>query len=204
VTFYADKPVSGPIGTVALGVAGTADLTTSFNAEDSPVSITATYNGDSNYNTSSTSAGYSQNVNKANTTVAITGDTPDPSVVGQAYVVSGTVTPANTTGTHTTTGTVQVSDGTDTCTDTTLVWNASGYWDWSCSLTSMSDGASKTITATYSGDSNYDAPATVIEREPLGDRTERDIHRHSQRGFARRGDTNRDGHFLQRICRRRQ
>jgi hypothetical protein len=91
VTFYADKPVSGPIGTVALGGAGTADLMTSFNAEDNPVSITATYNGDSNYNTSSTSAGYSQNVNKANTTVAITGDTPDPSVVGQAYVVSGTV-----------------------------------------------------------------------------------------------------------------
>jgi hypothetical protein len=94
-------------------------------------------------------------VNQATTTVTITGDAlGTATVVGESYTVSGRVTPVNTTGTHTNTGTVEVSDATDTCTDTTLSWNVSGYWEWSCNLISTTEG-SKTLTATYSGDSNY-------------------------------------------------
>ena len=101
--------------------------------------LTAEYvdddDADVNYNTASTTA--SHTVNKANTIAAITSDLTTATVVGESYTVSGTVTPAYGWDSASTTGTVQVSDGTDTCTDTTLTWDTSNdRWDWSCSLTS--------------------------------------------------------------------
>jgi hypothetical protein len=129
--------------------------------------ITATYFGDANYEDDTTLVGdaageqpVAHTVDPASTTTVITSDLSAATVVGEAYTVSGKVTPANTTGTHTTTGTVEVSDVTDTCTDTTLVWNAAGYWDWSCNLISTTAG-SKTITAEYSGDTNYSGDKTL-------------------------------------------
>ena len=76
------------------------------------------------------------------TTTTIIADTPDPSVIGQAVVVTYTVT--STGGTPT--GNVTVSDGTINCTGTV----AAG----TCTLTPTTAGA-KTLTATYAGDANY-------------------------------------------------
>ncbi len=83
---------------------------------------------------------------------AITGDTPDPSLVGENYLVTFTVVAA--TGSGTPTGNVTVSDGTDTCTATVAVG--------SCILASATPGA-KTLVATYAGDGNFGPSASVGE-----------------------------------------
>jgi hypothetical protein len=114
--------------------------------------LTATYNGDANFNASPASSGVAHTVNKADTTATITADTPDPSVVGQNYAVTASVA-ANSPGGGTPTGTITVSDGTNTCTITLPAA--------SCNLPSTSAGA-KTLTATYNGDTNFNAsPASA-------------------------------------------
>jgi hypothetical protein len=133
-------------GTVA---AGSCSLTfTSAGAK----TLTATYAGDSNFS-GSTSASVSHQVDKADTTTTITSDTPDPSTVGQAVTVSYTVV-ANAPGAGTPTGNVTVSDGTDSCTGTV----AAGQ----CTITFTSAGP-KTLTATYSGDSNFNGSVSATE-----------------------------------------
>jgi large repetitive protein len=130
-------------GTVA---AGTCNIV--FTSAGSK-SITATYQGDANYNASPASAGASHTVNKANTTAAITSDSPDPSVVGQPVVINFTVA-VTSPGAGTPTGNVMVSDGTDSCTATV----AAG----TCSITFNTAGP-RTLTATYQGDANFNASA---------------------------------------------
>jgi Ca2+-binding RTX toxin-like protein len=133
-------------GTVA---AGSCSLTfTSAGAK----TLTATYAGDSNFS-GSTSASVSHQVDKADTTTTMTSDTPDPSTVGQAVTVSYTVV-ANAPGAGTPTGNVTVSDGTDSCTGTV----AAGQ----CTITFTSAGP-KTLTATYSGDSNFNGSVSATE-----------------------------------------
>jgi len=83
------------------------------------------------------------NITPAPTTTAITSDTPDPTVVGQGYTVAFGVT--STGGTPT--GTVTVTDGTETCV-------AAAAATSSCVLASSTAGA-KSLSATYSGDANF-------------------------------------------------
>src|SRR5207248_418038 len=148
-TVAATAPGSGtPTGTVTL-----SDGTQSCNATVAVGScgitftssggrtVTATYAGNANF-AGSTSAGVAHAVGAAATTTAITGDTPDPSTVGQAVTVTFTVT--STGGAPT--GNVTVSDGTVNCVGTV----AAG----TCALTPTSAGA-KTLTATYAGDGNF-------------------------------------------------
>ncbi|MBK9711279.1 MAG: Ig-like domain repeat protein [Kouleothrix sp.] len=103
--------------------------------------LTATYAGDANYNSSS-SAGAPHNVISPATTTTITADTPDPSVVGQSVTINYTVTAAGGTPS----GNVTVSDGTQSCTGTV----AAGQ----CSIAFASIGA-RTLTATYLGDGTF-------------------------------------------------
>ena len=89
------------------------------------------------------------------TVTSITSDLSTATVVNQPYSVSVLVTGTNPTGT------VTVSDGSATCSPAITLSSGTG----SCSLTSTSAG-SKTITATYSGDTNSSgssgtAPHTV-------------------------------------------
>src|SRR4029453_2664544 len=94
-------------GTVA---AGQCSLTfTSAGAK----SLTATYAGDANFNSSS-SAAEPHTVNKADTTTTISSDNPDPSLVGQAVTVQYSVA-VNPPGAGTPTGNVTVSDGSVSC-----------------------------------------------------------------------------------------
>jgi hypothetical protein len=77
------------------------------------------------------------------TTTTISDDTPDPSLTGQGYLVSVTVQAASTSPT----GTVNVSDGTDSCV-ATLVAAVAPNSTGSCTLASSTSG-SKTLTANY-------------------------------------------------------
>jgi hypothetical protein len=127
------------IGTVA---AGSCNLTfTSVGAK----TLMAAYAGDVNFN-GSPLASESHTVNKANTTTTITSNTPNPSVVGEAVTVNFSVT-VNSPGGGIPTGNVTISDGTVSCTATLPAT--------SCSLI-FTSGGTKTLTATYAGDSNYD------------------------------------------------
>ena len=152
VNFTVTSTGGTPTGTVTVSdgtdscfasvATGTCTLTPSSAGAKT---LTATYAGDANFS-GSVSSGVSQTVNLAATTTAITSHLPDPSVVGQAYTVSFTVT-ATAPGSGTPTGNVTVSDGVATCIGTV----AAG----SCSITSTTVGAPKTLTATYAGDANY-------------------------------------------------
>ncbi len=108
--------------------------------------LTATYNGDANYNASPASSSIPHTVTRANTTVAIIADTPDPSVFGQDYTVSVSVTVNSPGGGTPGSGTITVSDGTNNC---TITLPATG-----CTLPSDSVGT-KNLTAVYNGDANY-------------------------------------------------
>ena len=113
--------------------------------------ITATYNGDANFSTS-TSAGVAHTVNKANTTTTITSNTPNPSTVGQSVTINYSVT-VNSPGAGTPTGTVTVSDvAGDSCAGTV----AAG----TCSITFNTAGT-KTLTATYAGDTSFNTSAST-------------------------------------------
>ena len=103
-----------------------------------PKTLTASYSGDLSNNAASDTA--SHTVVKASPSVAIVGNTPNPSVVGQSYMVSASVT-----GGYFPTGTIGVSDGTNNC----LITLPSP----SCNLASMSAGG-KSLSATYNGDTN--------------------------------------------------
>ncbi|MDH4348385.1 MAG: Ig-like domain repeat protein, partial [Gemmatimonadota bacterium] len=128
------------IGTVAVGSCSLTSTTAGGKT------LTATYAGDGTF-PGSTSSGVSHTVSLASTTTAITGHTPDPSIVNQAYTVSVTVA-ASAPGAGTPTGSVSVSDGAAAC----QVALTSGAG--SCQLTSTT-GGTKTLTATYAGDANF-------------------------------------------------
>jgi hypothetical protein len=109
------------------------------------ITFRATYNGeDPNFNatTGADRGTTSHTVNKADTTITITSDAPDP---GAAITVVFTLT-VDAPGSGTPTGTVSIGDGVDSC---NAVLPAT-----SCALTLTTSGA-RTLTANYPGDSNF-------------------------------------------------
>lgn len=137
----------GTISCTATVAAGQCLLTfTSAGAR----SLVATYAGDGTFN-GSISAAEPHQVNPANTTTTITSDIPDPSAGGQAVTIKYQVS-VNAPGAGTPTGNVTVSDGSVSCT----VAVAAGQ----CSITLTTNGL-HTLTATYSGDSNFNASTSA-------------------------------------------
>jgi len=108
--------------------------------------LTAQYGGDSNYN-SATSSGAAHIVNKASTTTSITSIVPNPALFGQSTAIT-TALNVSAPGIGTPTGIITVTDGTVTCT--------AALPSTSCNLT-FSVLGSHTITATYSGDANFNS-----------------------------------------------
>src|SRR6185503_11293198 len=120
--------------------AGSCSLTsTSAGAK----TLTATFTEDANFLGSSDTEAHT--VNKASTTTTITSDAPDPSVVGEPYLVQWTVV-VNAPGAGVPTGTMTVTGGSG-CTVP--------VGDAQCSITSTAAGP-VTLTATYGGDTNFD------------------------------------------------
>jgi hypothetical protein len=129
--------------------AGSATCSASFNATASPRTISAVYVGDTNFSTS-TSSNLTQTINPASTSTALA-SSANPSVTGQSVTFTATVS-ATSPGSGTPTGTVNFRDGGTTisgCGTQTL--NGSGVATCASTMTT----GSHTITAVYSGDSNY-------------------------------------------------
>jgi hypothetical protein len=123
-------------------------------------SLTATYAGDTNYNGSSSTPATPHTVNKADTTTTITSDLPDPSTPGQSVTVQWTVT-VNSPGAGTPTGNVNVtvSGGVETC--------SAAVSAGQCSLVLNTTG-SRTITATYAGDTNFNTSSDTEDHQVCG------------------------------------
>lgn len=123
--------------------AGTCDITPTTPGTKS---LTATYGGDSTFG-GSVSGAVSHVVNKADTTTTITNTVAllVPNATSTAYAVTWLVA-VTSPGAGTPTGTVTVSDGTDSC--------AAAVAAGTCDLTSTT-GGTKNITATYGGDTNF-------------------------------------------------
>jgi len=153
VTFTATVTPSAATGTVTFkdgsATLGTGTLNsgkTTFSISTLAAgshSITASYGGDTNYN-SSTSSVLTQAVNKANTTVTLA-SSANPSNYGSSVTFTATVAPSTGTGTvtfmdgSTTLGTGALSSGKATFSTSTLA------------------GGSHSITASYAGATNYNS-----------------------------------------------
>jgi Bacterial Ig-like domain (group 3) len=152
VTFTASVSPSAATGTVqffdgavSLGTAslsgGSASLTTAALAVGTH-SITATYSGDANFATSTSSA-FSQTVSAAGTTTALTSSL-NPSPFGQQVAFTATVSPSSGP-----TGTVQFFDGVSSLGTAALSGGSASL------TTSALAVGTHSITARYSGDANF-------------------------------------------------
>jgi hypothetical protein len=144
-------------GTTVLGMdtldgAGQATFSTNALATGSHP-ITAVYSGDSNFNASNDSL--NQVVNKADTMTAVT-SSANPAAVGQTVTFTATVT-AVAPGSGTPTGTITFKDGV-TVLDTITVDGAGQAALISSNLTV----GTHTITAEYSGSSNYNVSSGTV------------------------------------------
>jgi hypothetical protein len=136
VTFTVDGTAQGPVGMSG----GSASFATA-NLTAGSHSITASYNGDSNYSTSSSSTD-TQTVNKAGTTTTLT-SSANPSTTGQSVTFTATVSaPAAT-------GTVTFYDGVTTLGSGGLSGGKATF------ITSTLAAGPHSISATYGGDPNY-------------------------------------------------
>jgi len=134
---------STSLGTGSLS-GGHATFTTSSLAVGS-YSISASYGGDSNFNSSSSST-ITQTVNKANPSTSVTSSI-NPSVFGQSITFKATISGSG----FTPTGSVTFYDGSTSLGSGTL---SSGQATFSTAAESV---GSHSITAHYSGDSNFNA-----------------------------------------------
>jgi autotransporter-associated beta strand protein len=135
-----------PGGTVSVNPSGTV-VTATYTTSSLGVGtyqINAAYIGDSNYQGSSSPSSLAYTVNKAGTTVTV-GSTNTNAVYGEA-VISATVAP-QISGTPTGTVTFSMNNGAITETDSLSGGKAT--------LQQVLGVGSYTITATYSGDSNF-------------------------------------------------
>ncbi len=136
VTF---KDGSTTIGSGSLGGGVASFSTTTLTVATH--NITATYNGDANYGTS-TSSNLQQIVTKASSATSL-GSSLNPSTYGQSVTFTATVTPS------TATGSVTFKDGSTTIGSGQLSGGVASF------STSTLTAVSHAITAAYGGDTNY-------------------------------------------------
>jgi uncharacterized repeat protein (TIGR01451 family) len=146
------NPFGTPTGTVTFTIDGVAQppvaltgsqasfITSTLSGGNHPVS--ATYNGDSFFNTSSGTLAGGQTVNKIATTTTV-GTSKSPSVFGESVTFSATVSGSGAAGT------VSFKDGTTTIGSGTLSGGTATF-----ATTSLSVGA-HTITAVYGGNAGF-------------------------------------------------
>jgi len=148
-------PVTFKDGATTLGTgtiaAGKATLTTTTLAVGTH-HITATYQGDDNFNTSPTSAPTSVTVNKGGTSTSTVTALPAPSVWGQSVTLSSTIS-VTSPASGTPTGQVTFKDGATTLGTGTIAGSTA-----TLATSTLAVGAHH-ITATYQGDGNFNASA---------------------------------------------
>lgn len=133
----------GPETCTATVAAGGCSLTLSQQGERV---LTVTYAENANF--SGSTGNLPHQVNPAITVTSITGDSPDPSLVGQNYTVFFNVSSPNAIPN----GSISVSDGSQSCSSQL----SAGFG--ACQLSSLQAGL-RTLTATFSGSANF-APST--------------------------------------------
>ncbi len=161
VTFTATVTSSGggtPTGTVtfqdgstALGSATLSSGTATLNISSLSVAthtVTAIYGGDSNFN-GSTSVSLLQTVTQASTSTTVTSSL-NPSAFGQTVIFTASVTAVS--GLFDNGGTVTFSDGSTSLGTTSL---SSGKATFSAPSSVIDTVSTHTITARYSGDTNF-------------------------------------------------
>ena len=132
---------------------GAATFATSGLAVGSHV-LTASYSGDANYS-ASTSPTVTEVVNKAASTTSLSAS-PTSSNVGQTVTLTATVNPASATGT------VAFKDGAATIGSGTLVSGTATL------TTSTLPTGSRSLTAVYGGDNNYNGSTSSAVTETVG------------------------------------
>jgi uncharacterized repeat protein (TIGR01451 family) len=146
VTF---KEGTTTLGTGSVNASGQASVSTAALSTSSH-QITAEYGGDSNFNASTTAVAATQTVNKAATTTAVA-TSKSPSVFGESVTFTATVSPT-APGAGPRTGTVTFVDTTTGITLGSSAVNAGGVATLATTALSV---ATHTITASYSGDGNF-------------------------------------------------
>jgi hypothetical protein len=156
ITQNNNSPVQQCLTPVTLSAADTATCGSiySLQATYSPYTVQITYSGDNNFNTST--AMWTQVVNKTRTAVINFASSPNPSVATQSITFTATVQPVYSgpvypTGIVTFVDTSQ-SKPSPVCSGPTVTMM--GTTTAACSSTTVSSGV-RTITATYQGDSNF-------------------------------------------------
>ena len=151
-TALATNSLSGGVATFTVGTLSTASH-----------SMTAVYNGDAAFNSSTNSPALSQTVNKADTTATLTSST-NPTVFGQSIVFTATVN-ASAPGAGTPSGTVTFKDGATALSTNTLTGGSVTYTNSTLSPTSHS------VTAVYNGDSNFNTSTSGTLTQTVGQAT---------------------------------
>ena len=155
VTFYKGATSLGT-ATLTNGVASLAPLALPTGAS----SITAQYSGDSTF-TSSTSPVTTVTVGLATTTTTVTFSPSNP-VYGQSVVLTANIT-STSTGADLPTGTVTFYNGTTLLGSAATVTNGVA----TLNLNILPVSATNSITAQYSGDSNYAASTSSAVTLPV-------------------------------------
>jgi hypothetical protein len=157
--------IGKPTGTVTFNYGATAQGTSTLNSSAQATlavstlgvgatSITATYNADGNF-TTSTSVGVTQNVNKDGSTTTMT-SSPNPSVFGQAVTFTATIV-ANPPGSGLPTGTVTFNSGSTALGSSAV--DATGHAQLTTSALPLGSDA---VTASYGGDANFTASISAL------------------------------------------
>ncbi|HZT84841.1 MAG TPA: Ig-like domain-containing protein [Gaiellaceae bacterium] len=131
------------------GGQATCTVAGGYTASGGSHTITAVYSGDTNFN-GSTSSNLSQTVNPAATSTALASNN-NPSVTGQSVTYTATIS-VTAPGSGTPTGTVNFKDGGTTITGCGTQTISGGQ---ATCTTSYASAGSHTITAVYSGDTNF-------------------------------------------------
>ncbi len=145
-------------GPVTVNNAGQATFTLS-NLNVNIYRISASYSGDNNYNSSNTAADTVVNVQKSSSSTVLSAN-PSTSQVGTPVTFTAVVSPVNP-GSGTATGTVTFKDTFGGSTIVLGSVNLSGVGVATLQTSALSVG-SHMITASYSGDTNFNASNNTI------------------------------------------
>jgi hypothetical protein len=156
VTF---KDGGATLGTAALNASGQAVFVKTIELGAGSHSISAQYGGDGAFNPGIPHKPLLHIVDKANTILTITADTPDPSLAGQALTVQYHLS-VDAPGGGAPGGAVIITAEGLSC-------SGQAAADGSCSLTPAKIG-SLVLTANYAGDGNFN-PSTDVETHQVND-----------------------------------
>jgi hypothetical protein len=114
------------------------------------VGLTVNYSGDANYTPAQSTVSHDI---LFRTATSITQIAPEPSALGQPYTVSANVVPTASGASTSPTGSIAITDGTQTCTIQLPAL--------SCSLAGGNATSTASLTASYSGDSSFAASTSA-------------------------------------------